>query len=60
MNTWIPTVHRVIADYGAGLIPYDIRWALNDVEEALGLEETEFPPRVRIDDNGVGTVVEDW
>ena len=32
MNNLVPTFLSFIEDYGKDMVPFDVRWAINDVE----------------------------
>ena len=41
---WIPTVHTFVVSWGKNMVINDLRVALNDVEEALDIPRTTWPP----------------
>ena len=55
-SKWLPMVDKLSNDYSIDLITFDIRWARNDVEELVGLEKTNWPPRKVINDDGTAVV----
>ena len=58
--TWLPMVHKIAKRWGKDLVPYDIRFAVNDVELNLQMPLTKWPERKRIEDDGSVTIVEEW
>ena len=49
---WYPLVLSFIDNYVKDIVPFDVRWAMNDVETyALGAHTTTWPPKVL--DNGI-------
>ena len=50
---WYPLVLSFTNNYGKDMVPFDIRWAMNDVETyAIGAQSTTWPPKV-LDNNGI-------
>ncbi len=43
-NTWIPLVYAFIQKWNKEMVIQDVRIALNNVEEELGLIRTSWPP----------------
>ena len=46
-RVWYPLALSFINNYGKDMVPFDIRWAMNDVETyAIGAQSTTWPPKV--------------
>ena len=47
-KTWLPLTKSFIKEFGKEMVPFDVRFAINDVEtEGLGLSATEWPAKVK-------------
>ena len=44
---WYPLVLSFIDNYEKDMVPFDVRWAMNDVKTyAFGAQNTTWPPKV--------------
>lgn len=45
---WYPLLSSFIEDYGNDMVPFNVRWAINDVEtnKFQALNSTNWPPKV--------------
>ena len=51
---WYPLVISFVNNYGKDMVPFDIRWAMNDVETyAFGAQPTTWPPKVLDNNNKI-------
>ena len=41
---WLPLIESFIGNWGLARVPSDIFWAVNEVQEAIHVETTYFPP----------------
>ena len=49
---WYPLILSFINNHEKDMIPFDVRWAMNDVETYLfGAQTTTWPPKIL--DNGI-------
>ena len=51
---WYPLVLSFIDNYKKDMVPFDVRWAMNDVETyAIGAQSTTWPPKVLDNNNKI-------
>ena len=51
---WYPLVLSFTNNYGKDMVPFDIRWAMNDVETyAIGAQSTTWPPKLLNNNNKI-------
>ena len=43
-DEWLPLIECFIINWGIARVPSDICWAVNDVQEAINVDTTRFPP----------------
>lgn len=43
LHKWLAKIGRLGEDHGADNVPLDIRYAVNNVQENLGVEKTVYP-----------------
>ena len=49
---WYPLSLTFIGEWGTEMVPFDIRWAINDIEEhALAIRQTSWPSHILYIDN---------
>jgi hypothetical protein len=50
---WIPLTEAFMNKYSKEMVPTDVRWAINDVEQNLGKKVTTWPELIKITDEPV-------
>ena len=52
---WLPLIESFIGKWGLARVTSDIAWAVNDVQEAIHVETTCFPPFLPYYSDGVSS-----